>query len=161
MPFAQLIESNSVNSNRYQMIHGHPGPVAALQDDDPHPVLGWVDDDRTTTSTSALMDDALFDFDHLFVTNSQSNTGNQNSRPEAWAKNVAGVGGFNHYDNADPSDDCWCGTGSTGPAQDGRVGVSFAAYYDNIRTTSSSRRGSRTSDRAPWSEEPVRLASSP
>jgi hypothetical protein len=85
------------------------------------------------TSRSAEMDDILGDFD-LFVTNSQSNTGNRNSRPQAWAKDVNGIGGFNHNNNADPTDDCWCGTGSIGPAQDGRVGVTFANFYDSILT---------------------------
>jgi hypothetical protein len=134
LPFAQMIESNSVNSNRYQMFMDTQNPSM------PYKAMmltqSWGGSTTTSyNSTSALMDDILFDFDHIFVTNSQSNTGNQNSRPEAWAKNVAGVGGFNHYDNANATDDCWCGTGSTGPAQDGRVGVSFAAFYDNIRTT--------------------------
>ena len=92
---------------------------------------------RTTdyTSRSAEMDDILFDFD-LLVTNSQSNSGSTPSRPQAWAKNVIGVGGFNHYNNVDPSDDCHCFTGSTGPAADGRVGVTFASFYDSILTTS-------------------------
>jgi hypothetical protein len=135
MPFAQMIESASVNSQRYEMVEDCQDPSQVYKT----MVMTQSWGGPTTTAynaTSALLDDILFDFDHLFVTNSQSNTGNQNSRPEAWAKNVAGIGGFNHYDNSDASDDCWCGTGSTGPAQDGRVGVSFAAYYDNIRTTS-------------------------
>ena len=72
----------------------------------------------------------------MFATNSQSNAGAKPSRPEAWAKNVCGIGGFNHKNNSNPTDDCWCFTGSIGPAQDGRVGVSFAGYYDSIRTTS-------------------------
>ena len=87
------------------------------------------------TSRSAEMDDILADMD-LLVTNSQSNSGSTPSRPQAWAKNVIGVGGFNHFNNTNPADDCHCNTGSTGPAQDGRVGVTFASYYDSILTTS-------------------------
>ncbi len=135
MPYAQMIESASVGSQRYQMVMDTQDPLQNWQT----MVMTQSWGASTTpnyTSTSALLDDILFDFDHLFVTNSQSNTGNTSSRPEAWAKNVVGVGGFNHYDNAQAGDDCWCNTGSTGPAQDGRVGVSFSAYYDNIRTTS-------------------------
>lgn len=137
LPFAQAMFSPSIGSNRYAM-------VQALQDPgDVYQAMimtqSWgASQTNVYTATSALLDDILFDFDHIFATNSQSNTGNFNSRPEAWAKNVAGIGGFNHFNNANPNDDCWCGTGSTGPAQDGRVGVSFAAYYDWIRTTDSS-----------------------
>ena len=54
------------------------------------------------TSRSAEMDDILADFD-LFVTNSQSNAGARPSRPQAWAKNVIGVGGFLHRGNTNPS----------------------------------------------------------
>ncbi|RMH51972.1 MAG: hypothetical protein D6685_17020 [Bacteroidetes bacterium] len=95
---------------------------------------------RTTryTSRSAEMDNIIFDLD-LFITQSQSNAGATSnprmSRPQAWAKNIVGVGGFRHYNNTNPADDCWCRSGSTGPAQDGGVGVTLAAYYDSIRTT--------------------------
>ena len=135
LPFAQMLFSPSVNGSRYAMVQQlqDPGDIykAMIM------TQSWGGP-RTYnyTSTSAMLDDILFDFDHIFATNSQSNAGNQDSRPEAWAKNVAGIGGYNHYNNANPNDDCWCGTGSIGPAQDGRVGVSFAAYYDWIRTTS-------------------------
>jgi hypothetical protein len=134
LPFAQMTESTKIDSQRYQMFSEIQDPGDIYR----NMMLTQSWGGGTTTvynSTSAMMDDILFDFPRIFVTNSQSNTGNQNSRPEAWAKNVCGVGGFNHYDTLDPSDDCWCGTGSTGPAQDGRVGVSFGAYYDNIHTT--------------------------
>jgi len=135
LPFGQMIYSPSIGSNRYAL-------VQTLQD--PNDVYkatfmtqSWGGG-RTTlyTSTSALLDDILFDFPRIFSTNSQSNAGARPSRPEAWAKNVAGIGGFLHRNNTDPSDDCWCNTGSIGPAQDERVGVTFAAYYDQIRTTS-------------------------
>ena len=135
LPFAQLIYSPSVQAGRYAL-------VQALQD--PNDVYKAVmmtqswGGSRTTqyTSTSALLDDILFDFDRIFATNAHSNSGFATARPEAWAKNVASVGGFLHRNNADPSDDCWCNTASTGPALDGRVGISFTGYYDATRTTS-------------------------
>jgi hypothetical protein len=135
LPFGQLIHSPNVGGARYSM-------VQTLQD--PNDIYKAVmmtqswGGNRTFnyTSTSALLDDILFDFPRMFSTNSQSNAGNQDSRPEAWAKNVCGIGGFNHRSTPDPFDDCHCNTGSQGPAQDGRVGVSFAAYYEGIRTTS-------------------------
>jgi len=134
LPYAQLLYSPNIGGNRYAM-------VQTLQDaSDVYKALMMTQSwggSRTTsyTTTSALLDDILFDFDHIFATNSQSNAGARPSRPEAWAKNVAGIGGFLHRNNTNPADDCWCFTGSIGPAQDGRVGVTFAAYYDSIRTT--------------------------
>ncbi|MEM7199143.1 MAG: S8 family serine peptidase [Planctomycetota bacterium] len=86
------------------------------------------------TAASALMDTSIFDFD-LLVTQSQSNTGGTPSRPEAWAKNAASVGGFWHRNNTNPNDDCWCRGASRGPASDGRIGVTFTGYFDNILTT--------------------------
>ncbi len=135
LPYAQLIFTASASSNRYSMVQTLVDPnqqyKAMMM------TQSWGGSRTTSyTSTSALLDDILFDFDHMFSTNSQSNAGARPSRPEAWAKNVAGIGGFLHRNNPDPDDDCWCNTGSIGPAQDGRVGVSFAAYYDGIRTTS-------------------------
>ena len=87
------------------------------------------------TSISAEADDIIFDHD-LAWTQSQSNAGNQDSRPQAWAKNVFSIGGVRHQNNADPLDDSWSGSGSTGPASDNRIKPTLAAYYDNIGTTS-------------------------
>ncbi len=87
------------------------------------------------TTISAEADDIIFDND-LAWTQSQSNAGNQDSRPQAWAKNVYSIGGVRHQDNADPLDDTWSGSGSTGPASDGRIKPTLAAYYDSIGTTS-------------------------
>src|SRR5690606_12472208 len=87
------------------------------------------------TSVSAEADDMVFDHD-IAWTQSQSNAGNQDSRPEAWAKNVFSIGGVRHQDNANPLDDSWSGSGSTGPAADGRIKPTLAAYYDGIGTTS-------------------------
>ncbi len=86
------------------------------------------------TSVSADTDDIIFDHG-IAWTQSQSNAGNQDSRPEAWAKNVISIGGVRHGDNANPLDDTWNGSGSTGPAQDGRIKPDLAAYYDYIGTS--------------------------
>ncbi|MCR9244967.1 MAG: hypothetical protein NXI31_08035 [bacterium] len=93
---------------------------------------------RTTqyTSISADSDDIIFDHD-IAWTQSQSNAGNPQSRPQAWAKNIFSCGGFGHGNNANPNDDSWqAGNGSTGPAADGRIKPTLAAYYDGIGTTS-------------------------
>lgn len=92
---------------------------------------------RTTqyTATSADADDIVFDH-RIPWTNSQSNSGNPNSRPEAWAKNVISVGGVAHFDNASAVDDSWAGgSGSTGPAADGRIKPDLCSYYDEIHTS--------------------------
>ena len=101
-----------------------------------HTTASWGDA-RTFfyTTVSADADDAVFDHD-IAWTQSQSNAGNQDSRPQAWAKNVFSIGGVRHQNNADPLDDSWSGSGSTGPASDGRIKPTLAAYYDGIGTTS-------------------------
>jgi hypothetical protein len=90
---------------------------------------------RAYTSTSASTDDIIFDHDIVW-TQSQSNAGNQDSRPEAWAKNIVSIGGVQHFNNSDPGDDSWdAGAGSTGPAADGRIKPDLCAYYDAIWTS--------------------------
>lgn len=93
---------------------------------------------RTTTYTtvSAEMDDLLFDHD-IVITQSQSNAGNQDSRPQAWAKNIVSIGAMCHFDNLVLSDDRWgCGTAaSIGPAADGRVKPDLMHFYDATLTT--------------------------
>ncbi len=89
------------------------------------------------TARSAEMDNLIFDHD-ITITQSQSNAGTRDSRPQAWAKNIISVGGVMHYDNADPSDDRWNGRASIGPATDGRIKPDLTAYYDRILTTSHS-----------------------
>ncbi|MGE3171745.1 MAG: S8 family serine peptidase [Planctomycetota bacterium] len=86
----------------------------------------------TYEARSAELDDALFDFD-LPTTQSQSNTGNQDSRPEAWAKNVISVGGVRHLDNSNPTDDFWAAA-SIGPASDGRIKPDICAYNNLVLT---------------------------
>jgi len=84
---------------------------------------------------SADTDDMLFDFDIVHC-QSQSNTGNRNSRPQAWAKNIISVGAAYHYDNTNMADDCWCGGASIGPASDNRIKPDFCQAYDATYTTS-------------------------
>jgi len=87
------------------------------------------------TSISAEADDITFDHD-ITWTQSQSNAGNQDSRPQAWAKNVFSVGGVNHQNDSNPNNDSWQNGGaSIGPASDGRIKPTMTAYYDNIGTS--------------------------
>jgi hypothetical protein len=83
------------------------------------------------TTVSSEMDDILFDLDFL-ITQSQSNAGNADSRPQAWAKNIVSVGGICHFNSLARGDDRWngCGGGSTGPATDGRIKPDLWHFYD-------------------------------
>jgi len=94
---------------------------------------------RTTqyTTISADTDVSLFDFDIVHC-QSQSNSGWEDSRPQAWAKNIISGGGIYHYDTLDRSDDMWNNGASTGPASDGRIKPTLTFFYDDILTTSSS-----------------------
>lgn len=89
---------------------------------------------RTTnyTSSSAQLDEILFDLD-LLVTQSQSNAGTQESRPQAWAKNVISVGGINGHNTLTEADDDW-GSASIGPAADGRIKPDLSNFYGFIWT---------------------------
>jgi len=94
-----------------------------------------VGSDRTTeyTTVSADSDQAIFDFD-LVHCQSQSNAGDQMSRPQAWAKNMISGGAVYHYDTLDKSDDKWNNGASIGPASDGRIKPTFCFFYDDILT---------------------------
>ncbi len=85
------------------------------------------------TSISAEMDTVLFMTDYLHC-QSQSNAGNQDSRPQAWAKNIVSGGAVQHRNTLSRSDDGVSGA-STGPAQDGRIKPDLAGFYDGIATT--------------------------
>ncbi|MEC8653660.1 MAG: S8 family serine peptidase [Planctomycetota bacterium] len=94
-------------------------------------------DSLTTQYNSVSMesDDIVFDHD-ITWTQSQSNSGNRSSRPQAWAKNLLSVGAVNHGDDADPTNDSWAaGNASIGPASDGRFKPTLCAYYDDIGTS--------------------------
>jgi hypothetical protein len=86
------------------------------------------------TSISAEMDDIIWQSDFT-IFQSQSNAGNQDSRPEAWAKNIVSVGGAYHYNNTNPDDDRWNFGASIGPADDGRIKPDLTNFYDSIYTT--------------------------
>lgn len=85
-------------------------------------------------STSMQLDDILFDHD-IVLLQSQSNTGNTLSRPQAWAKNIVSVGGIRHFDTTNNADDAWSGAGSIGPASDGRIKPDLSHWFDSILTT--------------------------
>jgi hypothetical protein len=97
-----------------------------------------VGNDRTTeyTTISADTDTALFDFDVVHC-QSQSNAGDQMSRPQAWAKNIISGGGIYHYDTLTKTDDQWNYGASIGPATDGRIKPDLCSFYDEIFTTTS------------------------
>lgn len=88
------------------------------------------------TTVSSQMDDLIFAHD-IVITQSQSNQGNQASRPEAWAKNVVSVGGINLRETVATTDDCWCGNASIGPAADGRIKPDLVHCYDSVFTCGS------------------------
>ncbi|MEM7202564.1 MAG: hypothetical protein AAF628_20015 [Planctomycetota bacterium] len=133
LPFGQMWYTGLGASNRYslyQQIMDPAGPVRGTSS-----VASWGGGRTTSyTATSAATDTAIFDHD-IYVSQSQSNAGARPSRPEAWAKNISSVGAFLHRNNSNPSDDCWCRTGSIGPAADGRIGVTVTCFYDNVLTT--------------------------
>ncbi len=95
------------------------------------------------TTISAEMDDIIFR-NNITICQSQSNTGSQLSRPQAWAKNIVSVGGVNHRNTLDKSDDGWGGA-SIGPAADGRIKPDLTHFYDSIYTVSSGGDTSYTS----------------
>jgi hypothetical protein len=94
------------------------------------------------TSVSAQLDDIIFQND-ILILNSQSNTGDRNSRPQAWSKNVVAVGGIAHFGTLTKSDDRWT-SASFGPAADGRLKPDLSHFYDNIFTTDASDDSSYT-----------------
>jgi PKD repeat protein len=89
---------------------------------------------RAYTSISQEMDDIIFRLDFTIL-QSQSNAGNQDSRPQAWAKNIISVGGVRHENTLDEADDSWTGGASIGPAADGRIKPDVHYWYDDIFTT--------------------------
>ncbi len=135
---------NSVNTSRWQVFSDLVNVHNVS-----HTTASWGNA-RTFfyTSVSADADDITFDHD-LAWTQSQSNAGNQDSRPQAWAKNIFSIGGVNHGNNSNPNDDSWQNGGaSIGPASDGRIKPTMTAYYDNIGT--SDRTGSSGYSSGSW-----------
>jgi serine protease AprX len=95
------------------------------------------------TTISAETDDYLFYYP-ILSTQSQSNAGDQMSRPQAWAKNIVSVGGVYHYGTTNRSDDRWNSGASIGPAEDGRIKPDLAYFYDGIRAAYGSSDSSYT-----------------
>jgi serine protease AprX len=85
-------------------------------------------------STSQQMDDIIWRLD-IAITQSQSNAGTRQSRPQAWAKNIISVGGIRHFNTLSITDDSWTGGASIGPAEDGRIKPDVSYWYDSIFTT--------------------------
>ncbi|MEZ0314684.1 MAG: hypothetical protein ACAI38_23185, partial [Myxococcota bacterium] len=83
---------------------------------------------------SRELDTILEEFD-LLVTQSQSNNGNPQSRPQAWSKNVIPVTALYHFDNAIFDDDKWNRGSSTRDGGDKRIGRTLSSFYDKIATT--------------------------
>ena len=88
------------------------------------------------TSISHQMDDLIWQLD-MAITQSQSNAGSQQSRPQAWAKNIISVGGVRHFNTLSTADDSWTNGASIGPAADGRIKPDVSYWYDGIFTTTS------------------------
>jgi serine protease AprX len=127
-PFFTNYSTVTAGMSRYQVIQ----ELVAVHDV-MFTTASWGDATTTAyTAVSADTDDILFDHDIVW-TNSQSNTGNQSSRPQAWAKNIMSIGGVAHANNANRNDDSWdAGGASIGPAADGRIKPNLCAYYDAI-----------------------------
>lgn len=89
------------------------------------------------TTVSAEMDDIIFIYDFTIL-QSQSNMGNRNSRPQAWAKNVNSIGGVRHYNTLSRGDDTWTQGASIGPSEDGRIKPDLCHYYDLVYATNNS-----------------------
>lgn len=124
------------NNNRYGLVGSLVNPAMPYQCMLQTASWGYA---RTTIygSRSAEMDTIILDHDML-TTQSQSNAGGPPSRPQAWAKNIVSVGGIRHYNTASLADDAWASSGSTGPADDGRIKPDVVAFYDSIYTAGSS-----------------------
>ena len=99
---------------------------------------------RAYTTDSFTMDDILFKM-NIVICQSQSNAGNQDSRPQAWAKNIVSVGGIKHANTLTRADDTWTNGGSIGPAADGRIKPDLAHFYDNVLCISNTSDTSYTS----------------
>ncbi len=97
------------------------------------------------TTISREMDDIIF-INDILICQSQSNNGNQLSRPQAWAKNIVSVGGVYHYGSLDMSTHRWNHGGSIGPAEDGRIKPDLAHFYDRVYSTSASSDTSYTNN---------------
>jgi len=132
MPLCTLIEGSYSPSNHYAQMIGSTNPALAWKT--MVATASWGSNVTTLyTSISSAVDNALFDSD-LTRLNSQSNQNSQNSRPEAWAKNIISGGGINGFNNSNPADDNEA-SASFGPASDGRMKPDICAYYFDVLTS--------------------------
>ncbi|MCB8932581.1 MAG: S8 family serine peptidase [Fimbriimonadaceae bacterium] len=99
---------------------------------------------RAYTTDSFGMDDILFRM-NITILQSQSNAGNQDSRPQAWAKNIVSIGGIKHLNTLTRADDRWTAGGSIGPAADGRIKPDLAHFYDSVLCTTNTNDTAYTS----------------
>ncbi|NOX58179.1 MAG: S8 family serine peptidase [Planctomycetes bacterium] len=86
------------------------------------------------TAVTAEMDQIVFAQD-ILVLHSMGNAGAQTGVEHAWGKNIVGVGGVRHFNNGNTASHVWGGSGSIGPASDGRIKPDLTHFYDSIRTT--------------------------
>lgn len=92
--------------------------------------------DSTYNQYSQEDDRAVLDFDVVMLYASGNGGDDQSCTHDAVAKNVIAVGGLNHYDNRNRSDDRHTGNeGNKGPASDGRIKPDLCGPYDDIYTT--------------------------
>ena len=137
MPWAQGIMANSKSGGaRYthtaELVNPNLNYKAVYQSN------SWGNTQtQAYTSASFELDDIIF-INDIIICQSQSNTGNKNSRPQAWAKNIVAVGGIKHKNTLTRADDQWTFGASIGPAADGRIKPDLAHFYDSVTTTSSS-----------------------
>lgn len=141
LPNAQKVfASYTVLSNRYT----HTQDLVTAPYNAVFQSNSWGDALTTSyTTISAEMDDILFQKDFVIL-QSQSNNGNQQSRPQAWAKNIVSIGGVKHLNTADEADDRWTSGASIGPAADGRIKPDLAHYYDSVFSPTSTTTTSYT-----------------
>lgn len=92
--------------------------------------------DSTYNQYSEEDDQAVFDFDISMLYAAGNGGSDESCSNDAVAKNVITVGGVDHYDNTDRTDDEHTGNqGNKGPASDGRIKPDLCGPYDAIYTT--------------------------
>ncbi len=130
LPDAQGIFAVQSFGNRY-------GHISELVSDPYFAVFqtnSWGYCCTTSYGTQSMeIDEIIFDTD-IIVLQAQANEGTRLSDVSAWAKNNVSVGGINHLDTLTRTDDYWGYSGSTGPAEDGRIKPDLAYWYDWILT---------------------------
>lgn len=101
----------------------------------------WVQGTRDSTYSQLSAEDdlAVFNYDITMCYGTGNNEGENACSQDSVAKNVIAIGGLNHKDNTDWSDDVHTGAqGNQGPAADGRVKPDLVGPYDKIHTTTGS-----------------------